>query len=78
MNFYRFFQRPGLAFLCSVLFSCTVKCIAADQGKVYWSVKDACITCNSLGDKEHNYVWLATEREFTNIHLKHCFSTTYE
>ena len=48
----------------------TVKCISADQGKVYWSVKDACITCNSLGDKEHNYVWLATDREFTDFHLK--------
>jgi len=47
-----------------------VKCIPADQGKEYWSVKDACITCNSMGDKEHNYVWLATEREFKNFHLK--------
>jgi hypothetical protein len=87
MNFYRFFQLSGLAFLCFGLFSCTngpweplfngedlegwtVKCISADQGKVYWSVKDACITCNSLGDKEHNYVWLATDKEFTDFHLK--------
>ena len=47
-----------------------VKCIPADQGKEYWSVKDACITCNSMGDKEHNYVWLTTEREFIDFHLK--------
>lgn len=48
----------------------TVKCISADQGKMYWSVKDACITCNSMGDPDHNYVWLATEKEFSDFHLK--------
>jgi len=81
MNFYRFFQLSGLAFLCSVLFSFTDgpwEPIFKGEDLEGWTVKDACITCNSLGDKEHNYVWLATEREFTNFHLKHCFSTTYE
>jgi len=48
----------------------SVRCIAADLGKEYWSVKDGCITCNSTGDKEHNYVWLATEQEFSDFHLK--------
>ncbi len=48
----------------------TVKCIDADQGKKYWSVTDGCITCNSMGDKDHNYIWLVTEREFTDFHLK--------
>ena len=48
----------------------TVKCLAADQGKVYWSVEDACISCNSIGDQDHNYVWLTTEKEFSNFHLK--------
>jgi len=48
----------------------TVKCIAADQGKLYWSVSDGCIICNSMGDQDHNYIWLATEREFTDFHLK--------
>jgi len=48
----------------------TVKCIAADQGKAYWSVKDGSIVCNSIGDPDHNYIWLATEREFTDFHLK--------
>jgi len=48
----------------------SVKCIAADQGKEYWNVKDGCIVCNSTGDTEHNYVWLATEREFSDFHLK--------
>lgn len=48
----------------------TVKCIAADQGKSYWSVKEGCITCNSLGDTDHNYVWLTTNREYADFHLK--------
>jgi hypothetical protein len=48
----------------------TVKCLASDQGKMYWDVKDGCITCNSKRDGDHNYVWLATEREFTDFHLK--------
>ena len=48
----------------------TVKCIPEDQGKVYWDVKEGCITCNSMGDRDHNYIWLATEREFANFHLK--------
>ena len=48
----------------------TVKCLEADQGKVYWSVKDGSIVCNTMEDGDHNYVWLATEREFTDFHLK--------
>ena len=48
----------------------TVKCIPEDQGKVYWDVKEGCITCNSMGDRDHNYIWLVTEREFADFHLK--------
>ncbi len=48
----------------------TVKCIPADQDKEYWKVKEGFIECNSLGDPEHNYVWLASDREFTDFHLK--------
>ena len=48
----------------------SVKCIPADKGKVYWSVKQGVIECNSLGDSDHHYVWLATDREFTDFHLK--------
>lgn len=47
-----------------------VKCIPADEGKLYWSVRDGYIECNSIGQKDHNYVWLATDREFTDFHLK--------
>lgn len=48
----------------------TVKCIPADQGKVFWIVKDGNIECSSMGDKDHNYIWLATDREFADFHLK--------
>ena len=48
----------------------TVKCIPADQGKTYWSVEDGSIICNSMGDAEHNYVWLCTDREFGDFRLK--------
>ena len=47
-----------------------VKCIPTDQGKVYWKANDGYIECNSIGNKDHNYVWLATEREFADFHLK--------
>ena len=48
----------------------TVKCIPADQDKEYWKVKEGFIECNSLGFPEHNYVWLASDREFTDFHIK--------
>jgi hypothetical protein len=48
----------------------TINCIPADKGKSYWSVEDGCITCNSMGDGDHNYVWLSTDREFADFHLK--------
>jgi len=50
----------------------TVYCIPADRDKEYWKVNDGFIECNSLGDPDHNYVWLASEREFADfqLHLK--------
>ncbi len=48
----------------------TVNSIREDKGKKYWQVNNGTIECNSLGDKEHNYVWLTTEEEFTDFHLR--------
>lgn len=48
----------------------TVQCIPADLEKEYWTVEEACIVCNSLGDNDHDYVWLTTDREFSDFHLK--------
>ena len=48
----------------------TVKCIPADREKTYWKVHDGYIECNSMGDPEHNYVWLVSDRQFSDFHLK--------
>ena len=48
----------------------TVNCLPSDSGKEYWSVQEASIVCNSMGDRDHNYVWLTSERTFTDFHLK--------
>lgn len=48
----------------------TVKCLPSDQGKEYWTVIDGTIQCNSMGDRDHNYVWLTSNKEFSDFHLK--------
>ena len=48
----------------------TVNCIPEDKGKEYWKVTDGYIECNSMGDKEHHYVWLTSVDEFGDFHLK--------
>jgi hypothetical protein len=48
----------------------TVKCKPEDQSKSYWTVKDGYIEINSLGDKDHDYVWLVTNKEYKNFSLK--------
>lgn len=45
----------------------TVVCKPADQAKAFWSVEDGCIVANSLHDGEHDYVWLLSDREYTNF-----------
>jgi len=48
----------------------SVKCLPADQGKKYWTVTNGYIQCNSMGDTDHNYVWLMSDRVFTDFHLR--------
>lgn len=48
----------------------SVQCKAEDKGKVYWSVVDGLIQCDSLGDKDHDYVWLQFDRELADFELK--------
>jgi hypothetical protein len=47
-----------------------VECIEADREKEYWSVKDGAIECNSIGDGDHDYIWLFTDKEYDNFELK--------
>jgi hypothetical protein len=46
-----------------------VKAKPADRGAGYWSVRDGAITCDSLGRKNHDYVWLLNEGEYGDFHL---------
>jgi len=48
----------------------TVAARPEDRNKGFWKVQDGNITCDSRGRKEHNYVWLITEKEFDDFELK--------
>ena len=48
----------------------TVKCRPADAGKAYWSVADGAIVCNAVGRKDHDYVWLVSDREYADFTLR--------
>lgn len=47
-----------------------VKCTEGDKGKTYWSVRDGAITCNSMQDGKHDYVWLLRDKEYANFELR--------
>jgi len=48
----------------------SVKCLPVDRDKEYWTVKDGAIECNSMGDPDHHYVWLMSDTEYRDFHLK--------
>jgi hypothetical protein len=41
-----------------------------DRDRRFWKVENGAITCDSRGRKDHNYVWLMTDREFGDFELK--------
>lgn len=45
-------------------------CKAQDRSKVYWRVEAGCIVADSMADAKHDYIWLATEREFGDFELR--------
>jgi hypothetical protein len=47
----------------------TVKCKPQDNDKTFWKVADGVILCDSMGRKDHDYVWLMTEKEFGDFEL---------
>lgn len=47
-----------------------VECKPADRGKTFWSVREGAIACDSVGRKEHDYVWLVSEAEFADFELE--------
>ena len=46
-----------------------VNCVPEDMEKEYWKAKEGYIECNSMGDKNHNYIWLMNDQEYANFHL---------
>ena len=47
-----------------------VECRPEDKVKGFWTVQDGMILVNSLGMKDHDYVWLTTRKEYTDFMLK--------
>ena len=47
-----------------------VQCQPPDREKTFWTVENGAILCDSMARKDHNYVWLLTEKEFGDFELK--------
>ena len=47
-----------------------IECSQGDRERSYWSVDNGAILANSMGDKEHGYVWLVSDKEFADFELK--------
>ena len=52
------------------LYGWTVRALEEDREKSYWKVEDGAIVCDSLGDKDHNYVWLQHALEIDDFELR--------
>jgi hypothetical protein len=48
----------------------TIKCQPKDRDTSYWTVERGAILCDSMGRKNHNYVWLLTEREYGDFEMQ--------
>lgn len=48
----------------------TVESLAADEGKEFWRVEDGVIVCDSMGNKDHDSVWLRHALEIEDFELK--------
>lgn len=48
----------------------TVKCKPADRDKDFWRVEDGSIIADSMGHRGHDYVWLVTDREYSDFVLR--------
>jgi hypothetical protein len=55
-----------------------VKCQEKDRGHAFWSVDEGAILCNSIGSKNHGYVWLMNKKEFDDFELRLKFKVSRE
>lgn len=56
----------------------TVKCKPEDQNRTFWTVQDGAIFCNSMGSRDHDYVWLLSEEEYADFELRLQFKVSRE
>ena len=47
-----------------------VVCKTRDAEKIFWKAEDGAIVCNSIGRKDHDYVWLITNQEFQDFEIR--------
>jgi len=47
-----------------------VECKPEDKVKGFWTVQDGMILVNSIGKKDHDYVWLTAKKEYKDFILK--------
>lgn len=55
-----------------------IKAKPQDIDKKYWKVENGYIEANSLGDPDHDYVWLVTEREYSDFEFSFKFQAFRE
>lgn len=55
-----------------------IECKEKDRSKTYWTVEDSTILCNSLGDKDHHYVWLVSNKQYDDFILTFRFQAYRE
>ena len=48
----------------------TIVCQPQDKDKLFWTVADGTILCNSTGMKGHNHVWLVSNREYSDFEIR--------
>jgi len=48
----------------------SIACQPQDAEKIFWTVKDGAIFCDSIGRKDHNYMWLLSDKEFQDFELR--------
>ena len=47
-----------------------VKCKPADAGRKFWQVENGTILADSMAVKEHDYIWLLTEKQYGDFILR--------
>ena len=47
-----------------------IECKPQDRENVFWTVDNGTILCNTNGMKRHQYIWLVSDREFSDFELQ--------